>query len=238
MLEKLKKWARERNGQECDPDVLGDVKTALIDGIYYRSQKDLDQIRLQLSPVSSELLRRLEKKGVAFADLQSAEVAVIDEIARAALFLMERDDPETSLAQIRHGKMVLDILTADPNASLSNQDILKRWPSDLDKPSNSTISRTLAALEDAGFVLRQGSTRGRKCLLTPKAEAWRQRQRNCAGNDSGLPVENRLSTICDHTRPEPPSNVIPFENIKNRRSGKVGDGTDDFKKYLEQEEAS
>lgn len=51
--------------------------------------------------------------------------------------------------------------------------IFKNWP-DAKGVSPSTISRAVAALEEAGVLRQEGSTKGRKIHLLPKAGNWQR----------------------------------------------------------------
>lgn len=83
---------------------------------------------------------------------------------------VEKEDLIQALRFIRHGKTILSILLNQQRAFISFEQIIHLWPSPA-LPSTATISRTLAALEQADFISRKGATKGRHYELRPNAYA-------------------------------------------------------------------
>lgn len=166
----LEAWLEAGCPAPFDVGELSTIDEALRRAIEARDAEALDALVEALGALEAAILDRLEAKGLSVGELQAAAFPTLAGQARAALFDLKQDDPDELVKTVRNAGPFLLVL-ASAQSDLNYGDILARWP-ETEKPSASTLSRTAAALEGAGLVLRLGVTRGRTCRLLPRGRRW------------------------------------------------------------------
>jgi hypothetical protein len=96
-------------------------------------------------------------------------------VARAILSEME-DDPAVAVESVREGATLLPLvrdLVAASEGRFSLGELRKAWAKrHSDAPDETTLSRRLAAFEEAGLIHRSGLTSARRTQLLDKALVW------------------------------------------------------------------
>ena len=198
-LEALKAWAESfEAGATLDPGLVADLRSAIIHGIHSQDHPALDRLRAGLTPAAARLRARTAD-GIPEDLRQAAELCALAGLVHGALFLLERDDPHSAVKLIPNGRATLQLavsLERQGHGPINLQTIIDHWDAPTRQPSKSTLSRSLAALEQVGFVRREGATRGMRIQILPRAHRW---------YDTGLrPVPD-----APHTQPEDPGGPTP-----------------------------
>lgn len=172
MIQELKAWSREPFETSPDePACLNELSTLVIRRIYDQQHQPLDRLRSELTPIAARLRRHLE--AVPRQHRKAAEISAWTSVINGILFILEYDDPQQAASLISNGQTILRILTEPGRDEARIGTIRDNWP-DGDPPSAASISRALGTLEEAGFLQRFGTTKGRKIRLLPKAGYWRE----------------------------------------------------------------
>lgn len=167
----MREWVEADDNQPCDADCFAEISAMVLRCVYNRDHEELSRIHSMLSPLSAKLSRRLRARKIPTEVVQSAEIPALAAMVRGTLHIMEKDDPQRAVELIRHGSNVLSILLR-AGGNLRLDQIRDSWPDKANKPSTSTISRTLSAMEEAGFIHRSGITKGRMFRVLDKAWRW------------------------------------------------------------------
>lgn len=205
-FQQLEEWANRDDDSPCDPECLAEVRSKAIQCVYAKDHTELARLHTLLSTIGAKISRRLAKQKIPPAVIQAAEIPMLAAMVHGTLFLMEKEDPAQAVQLISHGSTVLAILMNEAG-TLNLEKIQQRWPKGR-KPSVATISRTIAALEEAGFLQRTGNTRGRKFRILAKARQWRDLQANDQPARADIAIQKQ-------TAPRSRSNRQPSHHIND-----------------------
>jgi len=176
LLQGLLQWADDYDDEApLEPAYLVEIRSLVSRAVTTQDRATLDLLRSRLTPVAARL--RAAAAIIPAPRRQAHELACLSAQVHAALFIIEKDDPVTAARHINHGEAILRILTGEKlrdEAGVNLRTIRRHWEPPEQAPSIATISRALAALEEAGFVQRHGATKGLRVRLLPKAHTWRR----------------------------------------------------------------
>ena len=222
----LKQWVLADTEKPAAPTTMAEMRTVVTNAVMEPTSDSLAELNHLLSPLAAHLSQQLVRKGTDLKTLQSAEVPVWSAMVRIARDHITWVDPEKSLALIRHGEQVLQLLMFDEKGSHNPGDgkdlCLKDWSKHIATQtgkglSTSTLSRVLKGLEQAGFIQLFGATRGRRCVFLAKACAWEKKK---------WEEKNRVKSAASSQSTSSPSSSLPTNmttstSIKNHPVRKV-----------------
>ena len=169
LIDKLRQWAEKAEiDKPMEAPELAELDNLIIRAIYNLDHNPIEEFRDGLSPIAA--LLRSFLKTVPLAARQAVGISMWARILRGIAFIIEKDDPIQAVELIKNGATVLEVLIRINNPQVTIAEIKSHWLNN--PPSEATISRVLGALEEAGFVQREGATKGRRIHLLPKAHHW------------------------------------------------------------------
>ena len=181
----LRQWVLADTEKPADPAAMAEMRTVVTNAVMKPTSDSLAELNHLLSTLATPLSQQLIRKGLDLKTLQSAEIPVWSALVRIARDHITWVDPEKSLALIRHGEQVLQLLMFDDGERHTPGDAkdlrLRDWSEQMARQtgkgfSTSTLSRVLKGLEQAGFIQLFGATRGRRCVFLAKACAWEKKK--------------------------------------------------------------
>lgn len=170
MFDSMGGWINNMSEQvPLEASVASTFQHFVIQSMFDQDRDFLRIIKQKSNPLRNRL--RSFVKTIPIHLRQAMNISLSSNLVDQFLFLLEEEDPVSSAKHIRHGEKILTILNQFKDEELNQKLICENWP-DAKGVSPSTISRAVAALEEAGFLRQQGSTKGRKIHLLPKADNW------------------------------------------------------------------
>lgn len=166
----LQAWAKKGViTTELNTNYLALLRQIVTRAVYTHDYEELQALDEILTPIAAVLVRT--RKEIPRSARQAVQVSVLASTVRSILFIMEEIDPRSAVELIKHGKTVIAVLKdlREKKIDPTCQAILNNWPTGLEEISETRLSRTLAALEMAGLVLRHGVSGGLMVELLPKA---------------------------------------------------------------------
>ncbi|WP_157468552.1 hypothetical protein [Desulfatibacillum aliphaticivorans] len=176
ILEYLEKWAMTSELQPMEDDWVSELTDILVQHMYKPSgfglndQEEMEGLREQLIPLAARLRKQI--LDVPLEKRQAMEVCSMVGLLRSFYHTLTKDDPLSSIRFIHNGEMVLEAVFGLGRNPFTLNDLCIEWPILGNKPSKPTVSRVLGSLEEAGYVQRDGITKGQTIRLTARAFAW------------------------------------------------------------------
>ncbi len=177
VFKELKKFLDEPQSNELDLEWVSEIRSMVTSAIMRSDHDTLSQMQKGLTPLARQAIQVLQKNNIPKWCWEVPEVVTLNDLVTGAIFKLTRVEPAQSLQRISHGAAVLETLielnreTPLHERKTTLGDIRRRLLDHSDEaPSEATISRVLFALEEAGFVQRLGTTKGRRLRVLPKAE--------------------------------------------------------------------
>jgi Fe2+ or Zn2+ uptake regulation protein len=170
-ISRITNACRGKNSKDLKPDDLAELRSRVVRLLLDRDHDGLDAMHLRLASVALLASRWLAVEDTALWVRLAAELPGLAAGIQCGLFLLEKVDAKDALMTIRYGKDVLSALMAK-GEDVTLEDLVERAGTTMDgkRLSTATISRTLALLEEAGFIERQGATMNRRYRVLDKAK--------------------------------------------------------------------